>query len=118
MGNYQDQHQQSLSEPSSYWLERAKDVHWYKSPTAGVDTSQSPFNTWFADGEINACYNAVDIHVENGRGEQLAIIHDSPITDSHQTYTYAELQDLTARFAGVLAAEGVKKAIGLWFTCR
>jgi len=109
MGNYKTQHERSLAEPSAYWLELAKDVHWYTSPKQGVDTSQSPFNSWFADGEINACYNAIDAHVDSGRGQQLAIIHDSPITDSHTTYTYDQLLDLTSRFAGVLRAEGVEK---------
>lgn len=109
MGNYRDQHQRSLAEPSDYWLEIAEDVHWYKKPTQGVDTSGSPFNTWFADGEINACYNAIDVHVANGRGDQTALIHDSPITDSHKTFTYSELQDQISRFAGVLVSEGVAK---------
>jgi propionyl-CoA synthetase len=109
MGNYLDQHQRSLAEPSDYWLDIANDVHWYKKPTQGVDTSDSPFNTWFADGEINACYNAIDVHVINGRGEQLALIHDSPITDSHKTFTYSQLQDQISRFAGVLVSEGVAK---------
>jgi len=109
MGNYKEQHQHSLSDPSGYWLERAKDVHWHKPPTKGVDTTNSPFNTWFADGEINACYNAIDIHVENGRGDQAAIIHDSPVTESHTTYTYQELQSLVSRFAGALKSEGVSQ---------
>ncbi len=107
MGNYQDQHQRSLAEPSAYWLERAQDVHWFKTPTKGVDTSKSPFNQWFADGEINACYNAIDVHVANGRGEQTAVIHDSPITDSHTSYTYAELLDQISHFAGALKSEGI-----------
>ena len=109
MGNYLDQHQRSLTGPSDYWLEIANDVHWYKKPTQGVDTSNSPFNTWFADGEINACYNAIDIHVANGRGEQVALIHDSPISNSHSTFTYNDLLDQISRFAGVLVSEGVSK---------
>ncbi|MFK8075801.1 MAG: propionyl-CoA synthetase [Granulosicoccus sp.] len=107
MGNYKDQHQYSLNEPSQYWLEKSQDVHWFKSPKKGVDTSHSPFNTWFEDGEINACYNAIDIHVENGRGDQTALIHDSPITDSHTSYTYLELKDQISRFAGLLKSDGV-----------
>ncbi|MFT5048530.1 MAG: propionyl-CoA synthetase, partial [Porticoccaceae bacterium] len=109
MGNYLEQHQRSLAEPSKYWLDKANDVHWYKKPTQGVDTSSSPFNIWFADGEINACYNAIDVHVANGRGDQVALIHDSPITDSHKTLTYSQLQDQVSRFAGVLVSEGVAK---------
>jgi len=109
MAEYLQEHKKSLAEPSEYWLEKARDVHWYKAPLQGVDTSQSPFNSWFADGEINACYNALDIHVENGRGEQLALIHDSPITDTHTTFTYAALLDNVSRFAGALKAQGVVK---------
>ena len=107
MADYLQEHQNSLADPSAYWLEKARDVHWYKPPTQGIDTSQSPFNRWFADGEINACYNAIDIHVENGRGDQLALIHDSPITQTHTTLTYAQLLDNVARFADVLKSEGV-----------
>lgn len=109
MGNYLDQHQGSLTKPSEYWLDIANDVHWDKKPTQGVDTSNSPFNTWFADGEINACYNAVDLHVANGRGDHVALIHDSPITDSHKTFTYSQLQDQISRFAGALVAQGITK---------
>ncbi|MGQ7845055.1 propionyl-CoA synthetase [Granulosicoccus sp. 3-233] len=108
MANYRAEYQRSLTDPSAYWLERARDVHWYKAPTQGVDTSQSPFNTWFADGEINACYNALDVHVDNGRGEQAALIHDSPLTDSQSTFSYRQLRDQVAQFAGVLQSEGIK----------
>lgn len=109
MPNYHAEFQRSLSDPSAYWLERASDVHWYKAPTQGIDSSHSPFNTWFADGEINACYNALDIHVENGRGEQAALIHDSPVTDSQSTLSYRELRDQVAQFAGALQAEGIER---------
>lgn len=109
MAEYLKEHQKSLADPSEYWLEKARDVHWFKAPLEGVDTQQSPLNRWFADGEINACYNALDIHVENGRGEQLALIHDSPITNSHTTLTYAELLSKVALFAGAMKATGVNK---------
>ena len=109
MANYHAEFQRSLSDPSAYWLERARDVHWYKAPTQGIDSSHSPFNTWFADGEINACYNALDIHVENGRGEQAALIHDSPVTDSQSTLSYRQLRDQVAQFAGVLQSEGIER---------
>ncbi|NND91782.1 MAG: propionyl-CoA synthetase [Granulosicoccus sp.] len=109
MADYQTEHQRSLADPSAYWLERARDVHWFKSPTRGIDTSRSPYNTWFDDGEINACYNALDVHVENGRGEQPALIHDSPVTDSHTTFSYRQLRDQVARFAGVLRSRGIER---------
>jgi len=109
MAEYLKEHKRSLAEPSEYWLDKARDVHWHKAPSQGVDTSQSPFNSWFADGEINACYNALDVHVESGRGEQLALIHDSPISHTHTTFTYAELLDNVSRFAGALKSLGVVK---------
>ncbi len=109
MGQYQDTYNEANKDPSAFWLKQAKDVQWTTFPSVGVNTDNSPFNTWFADGEINACYNAVDFHVANGRAEQLAIIYDSPVTDSKRTLTYAQLQDQTARFAGALKAKGVSK---------
>jgi len=109
MSAYQSEHQQSLDDPSRYWLNVADSVSWYKKPTAGVDTSKSPFNSWFADGEINACFNALDVHVNEGRADQLALIHDSPITGTQRKFTYAELLDQVQRFAGVLKSEGVGK---------
>lgn len=109
MANYEAEFQRSLTDPSAYWLEQAGDVHWYKPPTQGIDSSQSPFNTWFADGEINACYNALDYHVENGRADQPALIHDSPVTNSHSTLSYRQLRDQVALFAGALQSEGVSR---------
>lgn len=109
MAKYLEEFQRSLADPSAYWLERARDVHWITPPTKGIDGSRAPFNTWFADGEINACYNALDVHVEEGRGEQNALIHDSPVTDGKTTFTYRQLRDEVALFAGALKAEGVER---------
>lgn len=109
MVDYKTQHNQSLSNPSAYWLKAAENVNWHTPPTTGVDTSNSPFNHWFADGTINASYNALDHHVENGRAEQLALVHDSPITGEHTSYTYSQLLDKVSRFAGVLKSLGISK---------
>ncbi len=109
MAYYQQQHQESLVDPNGYWLKAAADVHWFKAPSVGVDTSHSPFNEWFSDGLINASYNALDVHVDNGRGDQPALIHDSPVTGTQTTYTYRELLQRVELFAGVLAAQGVEK---------
>lgn len=109
MGQYQDTYNEASENPSAFWLEQAKAVQWSKFPTEGVDTAQSPFNRWFADGEINACYNALDHHVDNGRADQAAIIYDSPVTNSKRTLTYRDLLDQTKRFAGVLKAQGVSQ---------
>ncbi|RLA55930.1 MAG: propionyl-CoA synthetase [Gammaproteobacteria bacterium] len=91
------------------WRQAAQDIHWYQAPTKVLDSSNPPFYRWFPDGVTNTCYNALDIHVEQGRGEQTAVIYDSPVTDTKRQYTYAQLLSEVARFAGVLAAQGVTK---------
>ncbi|TDG11905.1 propionyl-CoA synthetase [Seongchinamella unica] len=93
----------------SLWQQAAQDIHWYQAPECVLDDSNPPFYRWFADGTTNACYNALDLQVEEGRGEQDALIYDSPVTDTKRRYTYAELLDEVARFAGVLAGQGVGK---------
>ena len=89
------------------WQQAAEDIHWFKKPTQVLDDSNPPFYRWYPDGVTNACYNALDIHVEQGRGEQAALIYDSPVTDSGRSYTYAELLREVSTFAGVLAGQGV-----------
>ena len=91
------------------WAAAGRDIFWYQSPATILDDSRPPFYRWFPDGVTNACYNALDLHVDEGRGEQLALIYDSPVTGSKATLTYAELLDRVSRFAGVLAGEGVEK---------
>jgi propionyl-CoA synthetase len=91
------------------WQQAAQNIHWFDAPNTVLDSSNPPFYRWFPDGTTNACYNALDLHVEQGRGEQTALIYDSPVTDSKRSYTYAQLLDEVSRFAGVLAAQGVEK---------
>lgn len=91
------------------WQRAAEDIHWYKAPTELLDSSNPPFYRWFPDGVTNACYNALDIHIEQGRGAQDALIYDSPVTNAKRRYSYADLLDQVSRFAGVLAAQGVEK---------
>ncbi|TGD74808.1 propionyl-CoA synthetase [Mangrovimicrobium sediminis] len=91
------------------WRQAATDVFWYQAPTEVLDESKPPFYRWYPDGVTNACYNALDIHVDEGRGEQLALIYDSPVTGAKRQYTFNELRDEVARFAGVLAGLGVLK---------
>ena len=102
-------YQRSIDDPEGFWGEAAEAVYWYKKWDKVLDDSNAPFYRWFAGGETNVCYNAVDLHVEQGRGAQAAIIHDSPVTDSRQTLTYDQLKSRTARFAGALAGHGVAK---------
>ena len=106
---YEIAYARSINDPEGFWGEAAEDCHWYKKWDKVLDDSKKPFYRWFAGGMVNTCYNAVDLHVDNGRGDQAALIYDSPVTDTIQTYSYAELLDEVSRFAGVLAAQGVEK---------
>lgn len=100
----------SLNDPNGFWGEIAQDIDWVKPWDKVLDESNPPFYRWFVGAECNTCYNAVDRHVKNGRGDQPAIIYDSPMTGgTKQTLTYSQLQDEVARFAGVLRANGVGK---------
>ena len=107
MSGYQELYDQSVSDKEGFWLDIARDIHWDTFPSIALDGSDAPFFRWFPDGQTNACYNAVDLHVENGRGEQAAIIYDSAVTDQSASITYSELQQRVAKVAGMLAAQGV-----------
>jgi len=97
------------SDPESYWLNAAQAIDWDVAPTRALFERGNNIYEWFSEARVNTCYNAVDRHVENGRGDQVAIIHDSPITNSQSKITYAELQTRVASLAGALAAKGVGK---------
>jgi propionyl-CoA synthetase len=107
MGRYAEVFRRSLADPEGFWGEAAKGVEWYREPTVVLDASNPPFYRWFADGILNTCFNALDRHVRDGRGGQLALIHDSPVTGACRTFTYGELLDQVALFAGVLRGLGV-----------
>jgi propionyl-CoA synthetase len=91
------------------WRQAAENIHWYRAPTTILDDSNPPFYRWYPDGVTNACYNALDLHVEQGRGEQTALIYDSPVTDTRRHYSYSQLLDEVSRFAGLLVSRGVGK---------
>jgi propionyl-CoA synthetase len=107
--NYQEIYQKSIKDAKGFWAEVANDVFWYKKPTKILNSDNPPFYKWFQDGTTNTCYNAVDLHVKNGNGEKIAIIYDSPITNSQKKITYAELKDQVSIFAGALTSQGIKK---------
>ncbi len=102
-------YRRSLEEPEEFWAEAAAEIDWIKPWTRVLDDSNAPLYRWFAGGQLNTCYNALDRHVENGRADQLALIYDSPVTGNARTYTYRELRDEVAKFAGVLRDAGVEK---------
>ena len=104
---YESVYQSSLQDPATFWAAAADQVHWYKKWERVLDDSNPPFYRWFVGGQVNTCYNAVDLHVEQGRGEQPAIIYDSPVTGATRVLTYSEMQTQTSLCAGMLAARGV-----------
>jgi propionyl-CoA synthetase len=106
---YDDIHASSLAEPGLFWEQAAEEISWFRRWDAVLDDSRSPFTRWFHGGLLNTCYNALDRHVEAGRGDQAALIHDSPVTGSVQSLTYSALRDMTAGFAGALRRLGVEK---------
>ena len=97
------------ADPEGFWMQAAEAIDWDQKPSKALFAENAPIYEWFSDGMVNTCWNAVDRHVEAGRGNQTAIIHDSPITDSKRQITYAELKDRVASLAGALKAKGVEK---------
>ncbi len=106
--SYASVYQAAKDDPEGFWLDQAKAIDWDTAPTKALFDKGRDLYEWFADARVNGCYNAVDRHVENGRADQLAIIHDSPITGTQQKITFAELQTRVAQLAGALAAQGVE----------
>ena len=109
MTTYNALYLQSLTNPDDFWASAAEELHWYKKWDQVLDLEAKPVPRWFKGAEINTCYNAVDRHVESGRGEKTALIHDSPITGQQRKISYNELQQLVASFAGVLKKHGADK---------
>jgi propionyl-CoA synthetase len=109
MGKYEEIFQRSIQDPERFWGEAAEAITWYKKWDRVLDSSNPPFYRWFAGGELNTCYNALDRHVEGGRSDQTALIYDSPVTKTIQQFTYRELLDRVSRFAGALKNIGVQK---------
>jgi propionyl-CoA synthetase len=107
MGRFDELYRRSLEAPEAFWAEAAAAIDWDEPWARVLDDSHAPFYRWFAGGRLNSCHNALDRHVEGGRADQLALIYDSPMTGSTATFTYRELRDAVARFAGALAAQGV-----------
>ena len=100
---------QSIEDPNGFWSVPAEDCHWYQKWDKVLDDSNKPFYRWFTGGMVNTCYNALDLHVENGIGDQVALIYDSPVTNTIKKFTYLQLRDQVALFAGVLSSKGVQK---------
>ncbi|HEV3404635.1 MAG TPA: acetyl-coenzyme A synthetase N-terminal domain-containing protein, partial [Gaiellaceae bacterium] len=107
MGRFDEIYRRSLDDPEAFWAEAAAAIDWVEPWERVLDASRAPFYRWFTGGRLNTCWNALDRHVERGRGGQAALIYDSPVTRTRAAFTYCELRDAVARFAGALAAQGV-----------
>ena len=96
-------YEQSIKNPEKFWQEASNDIFWFKKPTKILNKSNPPFYKWFEDGVTNTCYNALDIHIDQGNGKRTALIYDSPITGNKKKFTYNELRSKVSKFAGILS---------------
>ncbi len=106
---YLQEFERSIADPASFWLQQAEALAWYRAPRTALAADDNGVQRWFVDGELNTAYLALDHHVDNGRGEQLALIYDSPVTGIIERFTYQQLRDRVARCAGMLAGLGVER---------
>jgi len=102
-------YRRSLDQAEEFWAEAAAEIDWIEPWHRVLDDSRAPLFRWFTGGRLNTCYNALDRHVERGRGEQPALIYDSPVTETVGVLTFRELRDAVAIFAGALSAQGVER---------
>ena len=107
--NFHDEYQQSIEQPEVFWRKQAEQIKWYKFPETILSQDEHGFYRWFAGGKLNTAYLALDVHIEEGRGDQLALVYDSPAANMQQKFTYAELRDTVAKFAGCLRNLDVEK---------
>ena len=107
--DYPEVYSRSLREPERFWAEAAEALHWERRWDRVLDDSRPPFYRWFRGGRLSTCYNALDVHVDRGRGRQRALVWDSPVTGQVRVYTYDELRDEVAAFAGALRRLGVQQ---------
>ena len=106
---YEETYRSWLDDPEGFWTQAAESIKWYRKWDKVLDTSRAPFYRWFDGGLLNTCYNLLDAHVENGRAQQIALIHDSPVTSVIRSFTYSELLNEVAKFAGALRQQGVDR---------
>src|SRR5260370_36473829 len=106
---YHEVHARSLADPEGFWAEAAREIDWIEPARKIFDPSMGPYGRWFVGGVVNTCYNALDRHVAGGRADQVALIHDSPLTDTVTRFTYAEMLREVQALAAVMADFGVTK---------
>ena len=107
--SFNEIYQKSIQKPEEFWENISNDIFWFKKPSKILNKSNPPFYKWFEDGITNSCYNAVDLHIDQGKGEKIALIYDSPITGNKAKFTYNQLKEKVSKFAGALDNQGIKK---------
>ncbi len=107
--SYEQEYSASINNPEAFWADKARQLDWFTFPKTILGKDENGIDRWFVDGEMNTCHMALDANLAAGRGDQVAIYYDSPVTDTKQTITYAELTERVARFAGALQQQGVEK---------
>ncbi|MEJ2593681.1 MAG: acetate--CoA ligase [bacterium] len=107
--NYDKEFNRSIKDPESFWMEQASQIKWYHMPQRSLSKDENGFYRWFKGGKLNTSYLALDAHIEEGRGEDIALIYDSPVTQTLKKYTYNELRDQVARLAGGMKRLGIEK---------
>src|SRR5262245_52673479 len=108
-GAYDQVYTRSMADPEGFWAAAAEDVYWDRPWDRVFDDSRPPFYRWFVGGQLNTCYNCLDLHCNRGRGKQRALIYDSPVTSTVRAFTFAELRGMVARIAGALRRQGIDK---------
>uniref|UniRef100_A0A8C0KSB9 Acyl-CoA synthetase short-chain family member 3, mitochondrial n=1 Tax=Canis lupus dingo TaxID=286419 RepID=A0A8C0KSB9_CANLU len=108
-GEYRSHFAAAAADPERFWGAAAEQISWYRPWTRTLDDRHPPAASWFVEGMLNICYNAIDRHIENGQGDKIAIIYDSPVTNTKATITYKEVLEQVSKLAGVLVKHGVKK---------
>jgi propionyl-CoA synthetase len=106
---YEQEYQASIEQPEKFWLTKAEQLDWFQFPTQVLEKDENGIDRWFVDGEMNTCHMALDAHVKAGRGDQVAIYYDSPVTGTQESWSYQTLTDTVAVFAGALQQQGVTK---------
>lgn len=109
MSNYNEFYEKSIQDPSAFWLEQADKIEWFSKPTVALSKDANGYPLWFEDGTVNMCYLAVDKHIQDGYGDQVALIYDSPVTQTIKKYTFSEVKTEVAKLAGGLLSLGFKK---------
>lgn len=107
--NHKVSHAYSIAHPEEFWLKQSKELAWKRFPATACSINTKGFHQWFEDGELNMSYLCLDHHVENGKGNDVALIYDSPVTETVQRFTFNQLKTDVAKFAGALVSKGIKK---------